>query len=199
MPVRKTKHSEVIDLNKHRKRRDQPMITVPATARPPLTDLPAVVVKTRRGRTAEIINLPMRSAGADMVLLLIRLHPDGSLFTRDDDYVRIRDIAAVVDPKRGETEVEAAHREAVADPAPLRPIEVKIGTRDERVGLMNIPDTAEGAAIFRYILQEFRKGRDGQPSGYTFYTTDGGYIPVHEIAAANLPPKRGSDDENPSR
>jgi hypothetical protein len=113
--------------------------------------------------------------------------------------VEIRDIEMVVDPKRGEIEVEAARREAVAAPAPFRPLEVRIGTRNERVGLVNIPDSAEGLALLRYILREFRHGRDGLPSGYTLFTTDNGYIPVYEIARANAQPDRRSDDENPSR
>lgn len=193
MPVPKTKLSEVIDLNKHRKRKTQVKLGPPAAARPPLMDLPAVVVKTKTGRTAEIVNLPMRDAGADMVLSLIKSHPEAWLLTRDDDYVRLRDIAMVIDPERGEIEVEAARRKATANPGPFRALQVKIGTRGGEVGLVNIPDTAEGQALFRYILDEFRRGRDGQPTGYTFFTTDSGYIPVHEIAAANLPPKRDSE------
>jgi hypothetical protein len=105
----------------------------------------------------------------------------------------------VVDPKRGEIEVDAARREAIPQSGPFRPIEVRIGTRNERVGLVNIPDSAEGLALLRYILREFRHDRDGQPSGYTLFTTDSGYIPVYEIAKANLQPDRRSDDENPSR
>lgn len=199
MPVTRTKPSEVIDLNKHRKQKKQAMVGPPAAARPPLEDLPAVVVKTRNGRTAEIVNLPMRDVGADMVLLLIRRHPAASLLTRDDDYVALRDIEMVVDPKRGEIEVDAARREAVSEPEPFRPIEVRIGTRNDPVGLVNIPDSAEGLALLRSILREFRHGRDGQPSGYTLFTSDSGYIPVHEIARVNPLPDRRSDDENPSR
>lgn len=200
MPVPKTKPSEVVDLSKHRKQRFGSKLGPPATSPVALTDLPAVVVKTRRGRTVEIVNMPMRDAGADMVLTLIRQHPGSSLLTRDDDYVDLRDIAMVIDPKRGEIEVENARRSARDEAGPFRPIQVWLGTRrNERVGLVNIPDTEEGAALLRYILEEFRHDRQGAPTGYTLFTTDYGHIPVPELAKANPPPKRSSEDENPSR
>jgi hypothetical protein len=200
MPDQKSKLSEIVDLNKRRLKKRLPKVGPSVSARPPLTDLPAVVVKTNAGRTAMIVNIPMLTVGAEMVLSLIELHPGASLYTCDDDYVSLRDIVTVFDPTRGEIEVEAGRQEALADPVPFRLLQVMIGTRwAAQVGLVNIPDTPDGLALFRTIVEEYRHDGDGKPSGYTFYTDDNGYIPVHEIAAANPPPKRSSDDKNPSR
>jgi hypothetical protein len=200
MPDHKSKLSEVVDLNKHRKAKKLPKEGRPTSTKPPLTDLPALVVKTKDGRTAQIVNIPTLTVGVEMVLSLIALHPDACLYTADDDYLLLCDIAIVVDPKRGEIEVEMSPGTAKANAPQFRQIQVKIGSRDATlVGLVNIPDSMEGLALFRCIVEAYRHGREGTPSGYTFYTDDSGHIPVHEIAAANPAPKRISDDKNPSR
>ena len=194
MPVPKPKTSEIVDLNKHRKQKGQGKMKPSPPARPELKDLPAVVVRTRGGKIAELINLPMRDIGADMVLILIERHPEASLKTSDGAYLRLREIAMVVDPERGEIEVEAARQAADDAPAPFRPIQVRLNMRrEETVGLVNIPDSQEGATLLRYILEEFRRDRTGAPSGYTLFTTDYGYIPVHELAEANLPRPRQTE------
>lgn len=186
MPVAKPDHGAFVNPNRNRKSKRN-AVAPPAKARerPALRDIPAVVVRLRgRADPAELLNLPMRDNGADMVLHLIAAHPDACVMTADLECVRIGDIVRVDCPERGEILVDAARR-TDAKTGPLKPIEVRIGTRNERVGIVNIPDAPEGRKLLREILEEYRSAIGGGPSGYTFFTTDHGYIPVWEVAAAN--------------
>lgn len=151
-----------------------------------MRDLPAVVVRLKgRPDPVELINLPMRDNGADMVLHCIAAYPDAYAFTADgDQVVRFGDIVRVDCPERGEILIDEAKRRPASGEI-FRPIQVFLSVRNgERVGIANIPDSPEGRKLFREILEQFRSVLGGR-SGYTLFTTDYGHIPVWELAAAN--------------
>lgn len=174
------------NLNRKSQKRSAPTPSAKARDRPSLRDLPAVVVRLRgKSDPVELVNLPMRDNGADMVLHIIAEHPDACLMTSDLEYVRVADIVRVDCPERGEILIKALRHASGAGSA-FRPLQVILGVRNqETVGIANIPDTPEGRKLFLEILREFRSTVDGAPSGYTFLTTDYGYIPVWEIAQDN--------------
>lgn len=188
MPVVKPEQGAFVNRIQNRKSRKRSAILPSAKARerPELRDIPAVVVRLRdRAEPVELINLPVRDDGADMVLHLIAAFPAASLMTRDLEYVGVKDIVRVDCPERGEIMVEAA-RCGPASSMSFRPAELYLGTRNrERVGIANIPDTPDGWKLLRSILVDYRSVVGGGPSGYTLMTADWGYIPVWELAMAN--------------
>lgn len=197
MSALKIKPGEITDLSKHRKQKEKGKTKPHCEARASvaLCDVPAVTVRRKDGKTAALVNLPRTEAGAELVLFLIRASPDACLMTDDGMSISLRDIAALTAPERDAAAVETARADAAAEPMPFRHLSVLLGSRSgESVGLFNIPDCPEGTALFHGILQKYSLDHDGQPTGYTLFTTDYGYLPVHELAKANQPAKRGSED-----
>jgi hypothetical protein len=188
MPVAKFDHGASVNQSKSRKERRSPIKpSAKARERPDLRDVPAVVVRLRgRNGPVDLVNLPMRDNGADMVLHIIAEHPNSCLMTPDLEYIQVADIVQVICPERGELIVDEVRRASVGK-TPFRPLQAKLGTRGDIVGIANIPDTPEGRTLFKEILEEFRSIVGGAPSGYTLLTTDYGYIPVWELAKANAP------------
>lgn len=186
MPVPRPKHGEITDLSKHRQKKSTRTPSARPDPRPELADLPAVVVRRLDDPApVELINLPMRDDGADMVLQLIRDHPDACAVDRDGRMFPFREIAQVICPVRGEMEIERAKTGPPASGA-YRTIRVRLGTRnDETVGIFNIPDTESGRKLLHAILVDYRRTTSGIE--YTLFTTDYGYLPVRELADANLP------------